>query len=127
LRPSREFPFHEPDDGGGGREHLKTGAGTDHVVGQREDDPPSIAVVGHFVAGAVPQRTSDVRAVSRVGAEPIRVGPMAAIFVGRDRRVVAGAERAVGPRVLAVGTHGPAEQPQKPIQHVNSSRKEPAC
>ena len=78
-------------------EHLQPGAGADHVVGQRQHDAAGVAVVGHLVAGAVPQDAADLGAVGRVGRQAVGVGPVAAVVVGGHGRVVAG-RRAAAPQ-----------------------------
>ena len=51
--------------------------------------PAGVAVVGHLVAGAVPQDPADLGAVGGVGRESIGIGPVPAVLVGGHRRVVA--------------------------------------
>ena len=59
-----------------------------------EHDAAGVAVVGHFVAGAVAEDPPHFGAVGRVGTQAVRVGPVAAVVVRGRGRVVAGAHHA---------------------------------
>ena len=72
-------------------DQLETRAGADHVVGDREDDPLGVGVVRELVPGPIAELAADLGGHRRVGTQAVGVGPVAAVRVVGDRRVVAAA------------------------------------
>ena len=87
------------------RQHLQTGAGADHVVGQRQNDPASVAVVGNLVASPITQRATHLDAVRLVGGQAVGVAPVPAVVLRGDGRIVAGTQPRPRP-----GSGGPSRR-----------------
>ena len=98
----------------------KKSAGADHVVGERQDNPAGITVVGDLVAGAVAERAPHVGARGRIGAQAVGVRPVTAVGIVRDRRIETATENPPHAPALhrsdALGRGGfGLEQPQQQV------------
>jgi len=98
LGPARELLLDSPVGLGVRLQHLQTGTSSHHVMGECENDPAGVTVVGDFVARAVPQNATDFGAIRAVGQQSISVRPMPTIILVGHRRVVAGPHHAQRPR-----------------------------
>ena len=103
LGPLHEGLF-DPSVGLGVRgQQLQTWPRAHHIVRQGQHDPAGIAVVGHLIARAAAQDPSHIGVVGRIGRQAIGVGPVAAIVLIGDRRVVASPQYAQWRVALAQG------------------------